>query len=239
MRHKLLSIAQSIRLPSICLLCNQFHKNKLAVCDACMLFMPSLGSTCIHCAFPLPDTEYLICGFCIKKPPFFDSTTTAYRFEEPLRSLVHRFKYREGLYLAPVLSQLILNAWHRKPTQPQCLIPVPMHAEKLKTRGFNQAAVVTRLLAKRLQLPYDLNSCQKTVNTQPQALLDGSERAHNLRGAFSIKPLPYTHVALIDDLLTTGSTANELARTLKESGVERVELWCCARTVVHNDWAGE
>jgi predicted amidophosphoribosyltransferase len=107
-----------------------------------------------------------------------------------------------------------------------------MHPQKLKSRGFNQAAILVRLLAKKLQIPYDLSSCQKIVNTLAQAQLDGDKRALNMRGAYKIKELPpYTHVALVDDLLTTGSTANELAKMLKKSGIARVEVWCCARTV--------
>lgn len=232
MRQKLLSITQSIRLPSICVLCNQFHKNTLAVCSECITLMTPLGSSCRHCAFPLYDSQHLVCGYCIKQPPHFDSTTVAYRFEEPLRSLLHRFKYHHGLYHGPFLGQLIINAWQQKPTRPQCLIPVPMHPQKLKSRGFNQAAILVRLLAKKLQIPYDLSSCQKIVNTLAQAQLDGDKRALNMRGAYKIKELPpYTHVALVDDLLTTGSTANELAKMLKKSGIARVEVWCCARTV--------
>ncbi len=231
MRHKLLSIAQRIRLPSICILCKQFHKSSLAVCTACTDLLPTLESVCTYCAFPLPDNDYLICGYCIKKPPHFDSTTIGYRFEEPLRSLVHHFKYQNGLYLGAFLGQLIFNAWQKQPSYPQCLIPVPMHPKKLKSRGFNQTVILTRFLAKRMQLPYDLRSCQKTVNTTPQAELNGKKRSKNIQGAFTVKPLPYTHVALIDDLLTTGSTVNELAKLLKKSGVQQVDIWCCARTV--------
>ena len=186
MRHKLLSIAQSIRLPSICVLCNQFHKSELAVCYECIALISPLGPSCQHCAYPLYDDSHLVCGYCIKKPPYFDHTTIAYRFEEPLRSLLHRFKYHAGLYLGPLLGQLILNAWQKNPSQPQCLIPVPMHPQKLKMRGFNQAAVLVRFLAKKLNIPYDLSSCQKIINTQPQAQLDGDKRAQNIRDAFTI-----------------------------------------------------
>jgi len=196
-----------------------------------MGLIPLLGPSCHHCAFPLFDNAFAVCGYCIKKKPYFDTSTIAYSFEEPLRSLLHRFKYHNELYLGPFLSQLILNAWRHMPTYPQCLIPVPMHRQKIKSRGFNQTAILTRIIAKRLQIPYDLYFCKKIINTQPQAQLDGTKRRNNLQGAFTVCTLPYTHVALIDDLLTTGNTANELAHTLKKSGVERVELWCCARTV--------
>jgi ComF family protein len=126
------------------------------------------------------------------------------------------------------------DAWQRQIHNPECLIPIPMHPKKLKQRGFNQAAILAKSLARRLKIPYDLNSCQKIINTDPQASMDGEKRQTNVRGTFSVKPLPYQHVTLIDDLLTTGSTANELARVLKKSGVQRVDIWCCARTVSKN-----
>lgn len=234
MRQQLLSIAQTIRLPSICVLCKQFHCNRRSVCSECMALLPAIGASCTYCAYPLPDDHYLVCGYCIKNPPYFDSATIAYRFEEPLRSLIHQFKYQEGLYLASFLGQLILNAKEKNASpDPECLIPVPMHPKKIKQRGFNQTLLLTRFLAKKLQINYDVAHCHKRVNTPPQAQMDRKKRAKNLREAFSVSKIPYQHVALIDDLLTTGSTLNELAKQLKGAGVTRVDIWCCARTVTH------
>lgn len=231
MRQKLLSIAQRIRLPSICVLCNQTHAQNLAVCDACIHLFTFLDPACKQCSLPVVDSSYLLCGQCIKKPPYFDSTTIAYSYEEPLASLVRQFKYQNKLYLSAFLAQLIINAWAKKPTYPQCLIPIPMHDKKLKKRGFNQTIILSRFLSKQLKIPIDLTSCQKVLNTEPQAELTSNQRAQNIKNAFSVSPLPYSHVALIDDLLTTGSTANELAKKLKESGITTVEVWCCARTI--------
>lgn len=234
MFQKLLSITQSLRLPSICILCNQFHKSSTAVCSYCSSFIKPLGPACRNCAYPLPDSTYFKCGQCIKNPPSFDTAYIAYRFEEPLRSLLLRFKYHNSLYLGAFLSQLMINAIPQTTMSSQCLIPVPMHPGRLKKRGFNQAVVLTRLLARRLNLPYDLESCTKIINTAPQASLDGKQRQTNLRKAFHTKPLPYQHIILVDDLLTTGSTANEVAKTLKKSGVQQVDIWCCARAVIKN-----
>ncbi|MGL5742893.1 MAG: ComF family protein [Legionella sp.] len=114
---------------------------------------------------------------------------------------------------------------------PQCLIPVPMHPQRIRHRGFNQAAILAKLLAKKLKCAYDLTCCHKIHNTEPQANLDGEQRQKNLRRAFQSKPIPYDHVAIIDALLTTGSTANELAFSFKETGIKQVDVWCCARTV--------
>lgn len=229
MRQKIWSVTQSLSLPSICTLCNQFTDNRMAVCSWCMVLMPLLGPACQYCAYPLPDPYYLTCGTCIKKPPYFDRGRIHYVFEEPLRGLIHQFKYHNGLYLASFLTHLMLHSLTTP--LPQCLIPVPMHPRRIRLRGFNQAAILAKLLAKKLQLPYDVRSCQKMINTLPQASLNGEQRQKNLHQAFKIKPIPYKHVAIIDDLLTTGSTANELALTLKQSGVEQVEIWCCARAV--------
>lgn len=234
MRHKLLSIAQRIHLPSICVLCNQFHRTALAVCPPCIELLPSIEPACMHCAFPLPDKDYLICGHCIKSPPHFDRATIGYYFEEPLRGLLHRFKYHNGLYLGSFLAQLILNSWKKSPSFPQCLIPVPMHPNKIKSRGFNQTILLARILSKQLNIPLDLLTCKKKINTLAQAELNGQTRKQNIKNAFSIQPNQYQHVALIDDLLTTGSTVNELARSLKKSGIQQVDIWCCARAVKKN-----
>ncbi|CEG57712.1 ComF family protein [Legionella fallonii] len=231
MRQKLLSIAQTLRLPSICTLCNQFHKSSLAVCSYCAKYIKPLGLACRSCAYPLPDEGYMLCGQCIKKPPAFNNALIHYIFEEPLRSLLHQFKYHNGLYLTSFLGQLMLHSIQKQPIAAQCLIPVPMHPQRLKQRGFNQAVVLAKFLSRKLNLPYDPVSCQKIINTQPQASLDSEQRKKNLRKAFRVHPLPYQHVVLIDDLLTTGSTANELARAIKKTGVKQVDVWCCARTI--------
>lgn len=234
MRQKLSSIAQRIRLPSICILCNQFHSKRLAVCEACIALLPILGPACKYCALPLPNSLYPLCGQCIKKPPYFDKSIVHYSYEEPLRNLLHRFKYQNGLYLSTFLAQLIINAWKGQPSYPQCLIPIPMHPKKLKKRGFNQTIILARLLSKELNIPIDFSSCQKKINTLSQAELPSNQRIQNIKNAFSITRIPYTHIALIDDLLTTGSTVNELSKELKKSGVKTIEIWCCARTVIKN-----
>ena len=104
-----------------------------------------------------------------------------------------------------------------------------MHPIRLRQRGFNQAAELAKQLAHTLNLPFDLFSCKKIINTAAQAGLNEQQRRKNLRDAFEAKPLPYQHITLVDDLLTTGSTANDLAKVLKKQGVTRVDVWCCAR----------
>ena len=229
MRHKMASISQRLRLPAICSLCNQHHRGHSAICAECHAHIKPIGPACYHCALPLPLGDFLVCGHCCKKKPYVDHAIAAYRFEEPLRTLLHEFKYHEGLYLCSFLATLILNTLPPAAKETQCLIPVPMHIKRLRQRGFNQAAELTKQLGQTLQRPYHLSLCKKIINTVPQASLNAQQRSKNLRDAFYVNPLPYQHVTLVDDLLTTGSTVNELAKTLKEQGVRRVDVWCCAK----------
>jgi ComF family protein len=229
MRKKIASIAQKLYPPSICTLCNQFHRTEVALCELCLQSLVPLNFHCQYCANPLPHSESLICGACIRNKPYFDETWVNYSFEEPLRGLIHQFKYHQQLYLAKLLCTLMMMAKPENSSLPECLIPIPMHPSRIKDRGFNQAAILAKMLSKRFAIPWNISHCQKKINTKPQAGLNGKERQTNLKGAFIIQPLPYKHVALIDDLVTTGSTANEMARLLKETGVEKVSVWCCAK----------
>ncbi len=231
MRYKIASISQRLRLPSICVLCNQYHRERIAICSPCLQLLSPIGPACYHCALPLPESDFSICGHCCKKKPSIDNAIAAYHFEEPLRTLLHEFKYHEGLYLCSFFATLIMKALPPEALQTQCLLPVPMHPKRLQQRGFNQAAELVKQLGRRLKIPYHLSHCKKIIHTAPQADLNAKQRQRNLHNAFHAEPLPYQHVTLIDDLLTTGSTANELARVLKKQGVRRVDVWCCARTI--------
>jgi ComF family protein len=230
MRHIMASISQRLRLPAICSLCNQYHQGRLAICAECHQHLRPIGPACYHCAIPLPEGDFLICGYCCKNKPYVDQVIAPYHFEEPLRTLLHEFKYHEGLYLCSFLATLISNALPPEAPNTQCLIPVPMHPKRLRQRGFNQAAELTKQLGRTLNLPYVLSHCKKTTNTVPQASLNADQRRKNLQNAFISEPLSYQHITLVDDLLTTGSTVNELANVLKKQGVAQVDVWCCART---------
>lgn len=217
------------RLPSVCVLCHQYHRDALTVCSPCRELFVRIGIGCSICRLPLPDGDFVQCGHCIKHKPAFDAVFSAYLFAEPLRTLLHEFKYQQGLHLRSLLTQLMLDALPTHFIKPDCLIPVPMHPDRIRQRGFNQSAELARLLARKLDIPLANHLCTKTINTAAQASLNGKSRRQNLNSAFSAKPGKMQHIMLIDDLLTTGSTANELASTLKQQGVTRVDVWCLAR----------
>ena len=217
-----------LRLAVICRICRQYHRDQYAICHACIALLDPLGPACRSCAIPLPQKTPSICGACSVKPPDLDRVYTAYRFTEPLRTLLHAFKYEAALYLASFLTQLMLEAKDEDDAS-ECLIPIPLHGTRLQNRGFNQAAILAQNLSTLIQKPCLLQGCTKILPTLAQAGLDAKQRRTNLLHAFQAGALPYQHITLIDDLFTTGATANAVAKTLKQAGVRRVDLWCCAR----------
>ncbi|ASQ46699.1 ComF family protein [Legionella clemsonensis] len=229
MRYKKRSITHLLRLPSACIICGKYHQDIDAVCPDCLNLLQPLGPACQYCALPLSDDGFLVCGRCSKQKPAFDKTWVLYRFEEPLRTLLHEYKYNGALYLRRLLVKLMMDALPQEELTTQCLIPVPLHYKKLRERGFNQAAEFSKMLSNRLKIPYELTLTQKVLHTPAQVSLNGRKRRHNLQHAFRIKKQAYQHITLIDDLLTTGSTVNELAKLFKQQGVTRVDVWCCAR----------
>ena len=227
---KKLSLKQ-LQLPKICVLCGQYHIDRDAICIACHEFLTPIPSACMPCALPLPPGNFMTCGECIKNKPYVDHTIAPYAFEEPLRTLLHDYKYKHGLYLISFLAQLIIKNLPPEALHTECMIPIPMHPNRLRQRGFNQAAELTKVIGEYLNIPYHLSSCQKTIQTKPQAGLNAEQRHRNLLNVFSTESISYQHVTLIDDLLTTGSTVNELAKTFKKNGVAHVNVWCCARVL--------
>jgi len=223
--YKISSIPHLLRLKTPCALCRRLHQGQYSVCSFCEQTLPRLGPACTHCATPLANTKLHLCNPCIKKKPALDQVFATYRFEEPLRTLLHDFKYRESLHLTQFLTHIM-----GKIPQTECLMPVPSHKKRLRKRGFNHAVILAQHLAKKIQRPCLTSHIKKIIDTPSQAKLDAPERRRNLQQAFRIKPVPYQHVTLVDDLITTGSTANELAFQLKAQGVARVDLWCIAKT---------
>lgn len=220
-----------LRGHTVCMLCQQTQHHAHPVCAECEALFVPLGPACQHCARPLPDTPHLPCGHCLQHKPEIDSVITALRFDEPFRNVLHTFKYREGFFLTTFLTHLMLKAYQQDQHATQCLIPIPIHPTRLKTRGFNQSVLLARKLSKALNIPCLISACEKIRNTPPQAALRAKERQQNVYQAFRAHSLPYQHITLVDDLITTGNTANEVARTFKEQGVKTVQLWCCARAI--------
>lgn len=200
------------------------------LCPSCAADLPRLPEACCPgCALPTPGG--LRCGACLRAPPHFDRTHALYRYDFPVDALIHALKYGHQLALATFLGEQIAE---RLPggERVDLVLPLPLHAGRLRQRGFNQALELARPLGRRLNIPLAPGICQRVRPTAPQATLPWKERAANLHNAFAVTDdLRGRHILLVDDVMTTGATLNECARTLKLHGAERVTLAVVARAL--------
>lgn len=225
-----LNISSKIRqlLPAQpCVLCGSMSHDGLW-CGACDAAMPYLDAPhCPICA--LPTTLGEICGHCLRKTPLFTRTIAVYSYQFPVDQLIQAMKYKEQLALAQIFSEKILQRTD-KTNLPDCVIAMPLHPAKLKSRGFNQAQLIAAPLARALDCP--LLACHRLRDTPSQTSLPWKERSKNVRGAFGCNvDLSGRHVALVDDVFTTGASLNALTEAVQKQGSPEISAWVVARTI--------
>ncbi len=215
-------------LPQDCTVCGQGSGGRL-LCPACEADLPHLAaSLCPVCALPTADGT--VCGACQASPPHFDATTAAFRYAFPVEHIVQGLKYRHRLPLAGWLAGALIA--RIGPTRVDCIVPLPLSPQRMQERGFNQAQEIARPLARQLGLPLVSEACVRVLDSAPQASLPWKERQANIRHAFECRlDLTGKAIAVVDDVMTTGATLNEFARTLKRHGAARIENWVVARTL--------
>ncbi|MDP5293270.1 phosphoribosyltransferase family protein [Oceanimonas sp. CHS3-5] len=213
-----------------CLLCRQDCQDTALLCRHCRTELPVLEHPCPGCAFPLPlDDAH--CGRCQKRPPPWQRMRVLAPFEAPFSRLVHDLKYHGRLLNGRLLGRLL--AEQLAPPWPEAVLPVPLYWWRRLRRGYNQADEIARELGRELNIQVDHHLLRRVRATPSQTHLSKMERRRNLRGAFTAVSCPYRHVALLDDVITTGATMAELTRLLHAQGVERVEVWAVCRTLEH------
>jgi ComF family protein len=208
-----------------------------ALCPGCAGELPGNACCCAKCALPLARPEQR-CGRCLRHPPPWHAAWAPFRYAWPLDRLEARFKFAGDLAAGRALAK----AWGecRPPTRPAALLPVPLHRQRLRERGYNQAAELARELSHCFGLPRDARVLVRTRPTRAQTDLDARARRRNVRGAFTVREgaaLP-AHVAVVDDVCTTGATLAECARVLFRAGVERVDVWVLARAPIRGKTTG-
>ncbi len=226
------NIIQDCLLPPTCLLCSEPGIDSLDICAACRNELPANNHCCSHCRQPfIPAIPHLsLCGQCQKQQFIFDETHSPFIYAGAIPHLIQTLKFNGHQENARLLGALLADSVYANIDKPDYILPVPLHKHRYRERGFNQSIEIAKEVARRLKIPLDLTSCQRQNNTVPQTELSAKQRRKNLRNAFMInRPLSIQHVAIIDDVMTTGTTANELAKTLKKAGVKRVDVWVCAR----------
>jgi ComF family protein len=199
------------------------------LCAGCQRDLPrSPLPACPVCAAP---SDGNICGRCLKHPPAFDRAIAGLCYEFPADKLVQALKYNGQLAFAPLLAGLLLPSVREAP-RPTQLIPMPLHPLRARQRGFNQATEIGKILAKELQIPLVLRGLERVRDTVPQASLPLDERRKNVKDAFACS-IAFTgqHVAVLDDVMTSGATLGELSATLKRAGASEVSVWVAARAL--------
>lgn len=218
-------------MPIRCILCGSEHFNQL-ICSPCQADLPVLTDACPRCATPIQKSN--LCGNCLSNPPIQSKTISLYRYEPPIDRLISDMKYHDKLYLANFFAQQFCEKMTER-TLPELLIPIPLHAKRLKQRGYNQSWEIARIMARQLSIATCRDGLIRVRNTLPQASLPFSKRKQNLNKAFELgKHTVPNRVALIDDVMTTGHTANMAAAILQKAGVDHIELWTIARTIRHD-----
>ncbi|MDO6562832.1 ComF family protein [Amphritea sp. 1_MG-2023] len=214
-----------------CILCGLHACATTNLCQACLDDLPWITHACQRCAIPLNShsSSLAICPQCQQRPPLFDQVIAPFEYRFPIDQLIQLAKFNgQTHYLNPLADLLRLRL--QTAPRPELIIPVPLHQKRLQQRQYNQAALLAKRLARSLSIPFSHQLLIKAINTPHQADLDRKTRRKNLRNSFHCINPPPASVAVIDDVMTTGTTAAEISRVLKQAGCQQVYIWVIART---------
>lgn len=237
-RERIWLRVQAALWPPTCVLCGAAGQRPIFdLCAPCEADLPANSRACSVCAQPLPGegdaaANSLRCGACLRRPRHFDSAFCPFRYGYPLDHLVRALKYHGDIAHGRVLGEMLAHRIQRMRTDPlpDLLLPVPLAPRRFRQRGYNQAIELACCIERRLRIAMRADLVARVRETHEQAALPGKERRRNIRGAFAmLGKLPAGHVAIVDDVVTTCSTVNELARVLKRAGATKVEVWAVAR----------
>ena len=215
------------RLPQGCALCGARALGD-ALCPGCLADLPWLPSShCPQCARPTPNGT--LCGHCLHHPPSFSRTRASFLYAPPIDGLIQHFKYGKDIHLARFFATHL--APQVENSTAQLILPMPLHPGRIRERGFNQAVEIAQPLARTLEIPLLIDAARRVRNTPAQAGLPHDARLKNIKGAFACDArVAGKRVALLDDVMTTGASLDELARAVLAAGAIEVEAWVVART---------
>ncbi len=227
-----INIIQDYLLPPTCILCENSGFDSHDICQPCFNDLQKNIHCCYRCAeiFETPNKTPQLCGQCLSKTPAFDETYAPFIHQGIIRYLIASLKFNRQYKNARLLGYLLASYLEKTAETPDLIIPVPLHNKRYKERGFNQSIEIAKTVSKILNIPLDTKSCTRQRNTAHQIDLPAKQRRQNIKNAFLVsQPIKVNHIAILDDVITTGSTANELAKVLKKAGISRVDVWSCAR----------
>ncbi len=220
----------SLLAPGLCLGCGVARDGASSFCASCRERLQLIDNPCGHCGQPNP-VDGPVCPACLLNPPRWQKLVAPLEYRGLARDYLHRLKYADALYLGDILCRRCLAPLRQVSPPPQALLPVPLHRSRLHQRGYNQALEIALCWSAELGIPVERKALTRVRATPSQAGLSAAQRQTNLRGAFEYAAAKeqYRHVAIVDDIVTTGSTVDEITRVLHRAGVEDVEVWALAR----------
>lgn len=216
-----------------CTLCKVPCPGEYDLCAACETHLPWNNTACYRCGTPLSriHTDQL-CGDCLTQTSnAIDTTVALWRYQPPIDRLIIDLKFNQALAISHLCGHLLHRHLVGRVTMPELIVPMPLHPQRQRQRGFNQAREIARVIGRRQRIPLDDGQVFRHRATETQSLLAGKERQRNVKGAFDShwRSIPQS-VAIVDDVIATGSTVRELAKCLKRSGVKQVSVWALAHS---------
>ncbi len=222
--------------PGICVLCASSSDLPMDLCRACAADLPWNQRACPRCAVPIVASHMSMCGACLGRAPPQTRAIAALRYERDVPDMVTALKFGRSLVHGRILARLMtvaLRDAYAGSALPDLLMPVPLSTRRLILRGHNQAGVLARRLGCELGMAVDYDTCRRVRHTQPQAGQSRAGRLRNLRGAFAlVGPVPASTIAIVDAVMTTGTTVRTIARLLLGAGAAEVHVWAAARTTM-------
>lgn len=229
-----------IIFPSKCIFCNAFTQDDMLVCANCWPYLEFISEPkCKLCGFPFQFDIGCsdLCAVCLQQKPCFDCADALLKYNARSKTIIHKLKYSDQLYLAGFFAELLVNRSRYKVSQCNMVICVPMHKKRLMMRRYNQAALLASNIAKLLRLPFRSNVLLKIRHDTPQTNLNRDKRLENVVGSFAVSAnerrcLINKKIILVDDVYTTGATLNECSAVLKAAGCGHVHVLTLAKVVV-------
>ncbi len=218
--------------PPTCIVCDQAGFENKDICTACYADLMLNTCHCRLCAMPLTaKTDHMqLCGQCLKKTPRYQQVSAPFLYQHSIRWLITGLKFHRQVKNARLLGQLFVDHLPPEHPLPDFIVPVPLHPKRYRQRGFNQSQEIATTVARQLEIPLHPNLCRRIKYTQQQSLLHAKQRHKNIRNAFSVSAFPQgSNIVIFDDVMTTGATASELVKVLKQAGAGHVWIWVCAR----------
>lgn len=225
------------RLPGQCVVCRSWQRQVL--CQRCTQAFAPPTARCTRCALPLERCNRVgendICSSCEAYPPLFDRAVAAVDYLPPWSQLIAQFKFQHDVALSATLVKLMLPPLRGTGPRPHCIVPVPLSTARLRERGYNQSWLLAQGLGRALQIPAWPLALRRLRDTPPLMTLSADQRRAHITGAFGIdegsrRALAGRHIAVVDDVMTSGATLNEIAATLQDVGARSVSVWVVART---------